>query len=60
VGEARAAKDEKIPFTSVMLYSRGLEAKDAGKKTEAISLFNQALASFPGYDAPQKELAKLK
>jgi TolB-like protein len=60
VGEARAAKDEKIPFTSVMLYSRGLEAKDAGKKAEAITLFNQALASFPGYDAPQKELAKLK
>ena len=60
VGEARAAKNEKIPFTSVMLYSRGLEAKDAGKKSEAITLFNQALASFPGYDAPQKELAKLK
>ena len=60
VGEARAAKDDKIPFTSVMLYSRGLEAKDAGKKAEAITLFNQALASFPGYDAPQKELAKLK
>ena len=60
VGEARAAKDEKIPFTSVMLYSRGLEAKDAGKKSEAISLFSQALKSFPGYEAPQKELAKLK
>jgi len=59
VGEARAAKDEKIPFQSVMLYSRGLEAKDAGKKAEAITLFNQALASFPGYDAPQKELKKL-
>jgi TolB-like protein len=60
VGEVRQAKDEKIPFQSVMLYSRGLEAKDAGKKTEAISLFNQALKSFPGYDAPQKELDKLK
>jgi TolB-like protein len=60
VGEARAAKDEKIPFTSVMLYSRGLEAKDAGNKAEAITLFSQALKSFPGYDAPQKELDKLK
>ena len=59
VGEARAAKDEKIPFTSVMLYSRGLEAKDAGNKAEAITLFSQALKSFPGYDAPQKELKKL-
>jgi hypothetical protein len=60
VGEARAAKDEKIPFNSVMLYSRGLEAKDKGDKTGAVTLFKQALASFPGYDAPQKELDKLK
>jgi TolB-like protein len=59
VGEVRAAKDEKIPFQSVMLYSRGLDAKDAGKKTEAISLFKQALSAFPDYDAPKKELAKL-
>jgi TolB-like protein len=60
VGEARAAKDEKIPFQTVMLYSRGLGAKDAGNKAEAISLFSQAIKSFPGYDAPQKELDKLK
>jgi hypothetical protein len=60
VGEVRQAKDEKIPFQSVMLYSRGLEAKDKGDKAGAISLFNQALKSFPEYDAPQKELAKLK
>jgi hypothetical protein len=60
VGEVRQAKDEKIPFQSVMLYSRGLEAKDKGDKAGAISLFNQALKSFPDYDAPQKELAKLK
>lgn len=60
LGEVRAAKAEKIPFQSVMLYSRGLEAKDKGNKSEAISLFSQALKSFPGYDAPQKELDKLK
>ncbi len=60
VGEVRQAKDEKIPFQSVMLYSRGLEAKDKGDKAGAITLFNQALASFPRYDAPSKELAKLK
>lgn len=60
VGEARQAKDEKIPFQAVMLYSRGLQAKDEGKKQDAIQLFNQALAAFPSYDAPNKELAKLK
>jgi TolB-like protein len=59
VGEARQAKEEKIPFNSVMLYSRGLEAKDKGDKAGAVTLFKQALASFPGYEAPSKELAKL-
>jgi TolB-like protein len=60
VGEVRQAKDEKIPFQSVMLYSRGLEAKDKGDKAGAVQLFSQAIKSFPGYDAPQKELDKLK
>ena len=60
VGDARQSKDEKIPFQAVMLYSRGLEAKDAGKKSEAITLFTQVSNQFPDYDAPKKELAKLK
>ena len=60
VGEARQSKDEKIPFQSVMLYSRGLEAKDKGDKAGAVQLFSQAIKTFPGYDAPQKELDKLK
>ena len=59
VGEVRQAKDEKIPFQAVMLYSRGLQAKDEGKSKDAIQLFNQAIAAFPDYDAPKKEKAKL-
>jgi len=59
VGEARQAKDEKIPFQAVMLYSRGLQAKDEKNNAGAIQLFHQALDAFPTYDAPQKELAKL-
>jgi hypothetical protein len=59
LGEARQAKDEKIPFQAVMLYSRGLQAKDEGKSKDAIQLFDQAIAAFPGYDAPKKEKAKL-
>jgi TolB-like protein len=59
VGEVRQAKDEKIPFQVVMLYSRGLEAKDKGDKSGAVTLFKQALTAFPEYDAPKKELAKL-
>ena len=59
VGEVRKAKDEKIPFQAVMLYSRGLQAKDEKNNAGAIQLFHQALDAFPTYDAPQKELAKL-
>jgi len=59
VGEARQAKNEKIPFQAVMLYSRGLQAKDSNNNQGAIQLFKQSLDVFPGYDAPQKELAKL-
>lgn len=59
VGEVRQAKDEKIPFQAVMLYSRGLQAKDEKNNSGAIELFHQALKAFPGYDAPQKELTKL-
>lgn len=59
VGEARAAKDARIPFQAVMLYSRGLQAKDENKSKDAIDLFNQALAAFPDYDAPKNELKKL-
>jgi hypothetical protein len=59
VGEARAAKDEKIPFEAVMLYSKGLLAHDDKNDKDAIKLFTQALAAFPGFDAPRKELRKL-
>lgn len=59
VGEVRQAKNEKIPFQAVMLYSRGLQAKDENNSQGAIQLFKQSLDVFPGYDAPQKELAKL-
>ena len=59
LGEAREAKAEKIPFQAVMLYSRGIKAKDAGDGKEAITLFKQVLDKFPDYDAPKAELAKL-
>ncbi|MGH7654175.1 MAG: CsgG/HfaB family protein [Gemmatimonadaceae bacterium] len=59
LGEARETANKKIPFQAVMLYSRGLQAKDEKNNQGAIQLFNQALAAFPGYDAPKKELQKL-
>lgn len=59
VGEARTKQAEKVPYQAVMLYSRALNAKDAGKKDEAVQLFKQTLEKFPEYEAAKKELAKL-
>ncbi len=59
VSEARAQQNEKVPFQAVMLYSRALNAKDAGKKDEAVALFRQSLEKFPTYDPARKELEKL-
>lgn len=60
VSEMQEKKAEKIPYQAIMLYSRALNLKDSGKKSEAIELFSQAAKQFPQYEAPQKELDKMK
>ncbi|HVY64367.1 MAG TPA: CsgG/HfaB family protein [Gammaproteobacteria bacterium] len=57
---ASMKKQEKVPFQAVMLYSRALDEKDHGNKDKAITLFNQAIAAFPQYEAPKAELKKLQ
>jgi TolA-binding protein len=47
--EARATERKKVPFQAVMLYSRAISAQDAGKKDEAIELFNQTIQRFPDF-----------
>ena len=59
LSDARQEQAGKVPFQTVMLYSRAINAKDAGKKDEAISLFKQSLDKFPSYQAARDELAKL-
>ena len=59
LGDARQAQAEKVPYQAVMLYSRALNAKDAGKKQEAVTLFKQTLEKFPDYEAAKTELKKL-
>jgi TolB-like protein len=60
VGEARKEAADKVPFQAVMLFSRALNAKDAGNKTEATALFRQTLEKFPQYEAAHVELQKLE
>ena len=60
LGDARTTQAEKVPYQAVMLYSRALNAKDAGKKAEAVMLFKQTLDKFPQYEAASNELKKLE
>jgi len=58
--EARTAERKKVPFQAVMLYSRAISAQDAGKKDEAIELFNQTIARFPDFEDAKVARARLQ
>lgn len=60
VGEARKEAAKKVPFEAVALYSQALQAKDEGKKAEAVTLFRKSLDKFPEFDKAKTELAKLQ
>ena len=53
---APAPKARQVPFQAVMLYSKGLAAKDKGNWQEAVQLFRASLQKFPEYEAPKKAL----
>ena len=59
--QAQQAKAEKVklPLQEALKFARALDAKDAGKKDEAVALFNQVLDKFPEFDAAKKERASL-
>jgi TolB-like protein len=58
--EASIKRQEKVPFSAVMLYSRALDEQDHGNKEKAVTLFKQSIAAFPSYEAPQAALKKLE
>jgi len=60
VGEAKKEAAKKVPYEAIALYSKGLAAKDAGNKSEAVTLFDQALAKFPDFEKAKAERAKLQ
>ena len=47
--QARTERQARVPFQAVMMYSRAISAQDAGKKDEAIQLFNQTIQRFPEF-----------
>jgi hypothetical protein len=60
VGEAKKEAAKKVPYEAIALYSKGLAAKDAGNKQEAVTLFNKALEKFPDFEKAKSERAKLQ
>jgi TolB-like protein len=59
--QAQQAKAEriKLPLQEALKFARALDAKDAGKKDEAVALFNQVLDKFPEYELAKKEKASI-
>ena len=55
---AKTETNKKTPLAVAVLYSRALEAQDAGRTAEAITLYKQAVEKFP-YPAAEEALAKL-
>ncbi len=53
-----ASKPVKMDMRTAMLYSKALEASDAGNKTQAVELFRQVVSKFPDYAPAKAHLAK--
>ncbi|GAC1654280.1 MAG: hypothetical protein NVS4B3_18130 [Gemmatimonadaceae bacterium] len=49
-----------ITFAGALLYSRGLEARDAGNRRLAAVCFRQVVAAFPRYEPAQRQLRQLQ
>ena len=58
--QAKAEKQKKVPFQAVMMYSRAINAQDAGNRAEAITLFNQTIDRFPDFEDAKTAKAKLE
>jgi TolB-like protein len=57
---APAAKPtRKMDMKTAMLYSKALEAEDAGNRAQAIELYTKVNVAFPGYAPVQAKLKKL-
>jgi curli biogenesis system outer membrane secretion channel CsgG len=57
--EARLDANKKVPFETVMLYSRGLAEEDKGNRDKAVEYYRASLTKFPDYEPSKKRLATL-
>jgi hypothetical protein len=50
---------QKASYQTTLLFSRAIEARDAGRVQEAITMLQQLLADEPEYEPAQNELTRL-
>lgn len=50
----------KLDLRSALLYSKALEAQDAGDKSKAVELYSQVLEKFPSFESARKNRDKLQ
>ena len=50
----------KLPMRVAIMYSKALDAKDHGKKADAVELFGAVLKEYPDFPQAKAEQAKLK
>ena len=59
--EGRRAREvtQKASYTTTLMFARAIEARDAGRVQQAISMLKQLLADEPEYEPAQNELTRL-
>ena len=60
--ERRQAREsaQRASYETTMMFARAIEARDAGRVQQAISLLQQLLAQAPDYEPAQNELTRLR
>jgi TolB-like protein len=60
VRETSAAPAKGAPFQAVLLYSRAVNAEDAGDRQTAVELYSQTLTRFPEYAPARRALDRIE
>lgn len=60
MAEHRSNKGTKLDIRTALLYSKALEAQDAGDRGRAVELYNQVLDKFPSFESARQSRDQLK
>lgn len=58
--EHRSNRGTRLDLRTALLYSKALEAQDAGDSSRAVELYNQVLDKFPSFESARQSRDRLK